>query len=140
MISILACCWVRRPPCLSSFVILHSLSFVSQRWFLCPPPPASPFIAFHLFSSFFGNAIWGLCRCIFFLFNFPSVYLGSCFVLFKLVSFVRSSKCVVLIRGFSTGVFLISRIKEVTIPCSFFFWLVTLMSLALLKGLFGESK
>ena len=62
MISILACCWVRQPPCLSSFVTLYSLSFVSQRWFLCPPPPASPFIAFHLVSSFLGNAIWGLCR------------------------------------------------------------------------------
>ena len=63
MISILACCWVRQPPCLSSFVTLCSLSFVSQCWFLCPPPPASPFIAFHLVSNFFGNAIWGLCRC-----------------------------------------------------------------------------
>ena len=40
-----------------------SLFIVSQCWFLCPPPPASAFIAFHLFSSFFGNAIWGLCRC-----------------------------------------------------------------------------
>ena len=48
------------------FVTLHSLSFVSQYWFLCPPPPASPFIAFHLCRGFFGNAIWGLCRCIFF--------------------------------------------------------------------------
>ena len=29
---------------------------------LCPPPPASPFTACHLPPSFFGNAIWGLCR------------------------------------------------------------------------------
>ena len=50
-------------PCLPSFVSLHSLSFASQCRFLCPPPPASPFIAFHLSPSFFGNAIWGLCRC-----------------------------------------------------------------------------
>ena len=44
------------------------LSFDSQCRFLClscvsPPPPASPFIACHLSPSFFGNAIWGLCRC-----------------------------------------------------------------------------
>ena len=56
MISILACCWVRLPPCLPSFVTLHSLLFVSQCWFLCPPPLASPFIAFHLSPSFFGKS------------------------------------------------------------------------------------
>ena len=74
MISILACCWVRQPPCLSSFVTLYSLSCVSQCWFLCPPPPASPFIAFHLVSSFFGDAIWGLCRC-----NFLVIFFGFIF-------------------------------------------------------------
>ena len=71
MISILACSWLPLPP-LSPFiclVTLHSLSFVSQCWFLCPPPPASPFIAFHLSPNFFGNAIRGLCRVI--LFDFP---------------------------------------------------------------------
>ena len=62
-ISILGCSWLPLPPCLPSFVSLHSLSFASQCRFLCPPPPASPFIAFHLSPSFFGNAIWGLCRC-----------------------------------------------------------------------------
>ena len=41
------------------------LSFVSPCRFLCPPPPTSPFIACHLSPSFFGNAIWGLCRCNF---------------------------------------------------------------------------
>ena len=78
MISILACCWVRQPPCLSSFVTLYSLSFVSQCWFLCPPPPASPFIAFHLVSSFFGNAIWGLCLCNFWLFYWNLYFLFTC--------------------------------------------------------------
>ena len=60
------------PAALSPFiclVTLHGLSFVSQCWFLCPPPPASPFIAFHLPPSFFGNAIWGLCRCNVFFFS-----------------------------------------------------------------------
>ena len=47
---------------LSPFICLssYSLSFVSQCCFLCPPPPASHFIAFHLSPSFFGNAIGGL--------------------------------------------------------------------------------
>ena len=63
MISILLYSWLPLPPCLPSFVSLHSLSFASQCRFLCPPPPASPFIAFHLSPSFFRNAIWGLCRC-----------------------------------------------------------------------------
>ena len=49
------------PPCLPSFVSLRDIHSG------CPPPPASPFTAFHLSPSFFGNAIWGLCRCNFLL-------------------------------------------------------------------------
>ena len=74
MISILCCCHLRDPlgfPC--SLVSLHlspcMISIVGCSWLPLPPClPSfvlSPFIAFHLSPSFFGNAIWGLCRCNF---------------------------------------------------------------------------
>ena len=62
LMSIVGCSWLPLPPCLPSFVSLHSLSFACQCGFLCPLPPASPFIAFYLSPSFFRNAIWGPCR------------------------------------------------------------------------------
>ena len=43
----------------SPFIAFHVSPSVGS----CVRLRASPFIAFHLSPSFFGNAIWGLCRC-----------------------------------------------------------------------------